>query len=152
SSESTQRRGLPEGGKRTRQPVSACQAQELGIRLSPGGLVQAVTRIGERCRSTYEALVEVVRRTPGGTGDETGWHVNGDPGWLWITTELVLVYGIREGRGYDEAASCWARTSEACWSATAGDLPEVRGGRAPDRPAASIFIEMLDLRLVSSAR
>ena len=80
--------------------------RELGIRLSPGGLVQAMARIGERCWPSYEALVEVVRQSPVVTGDETGWHVNGDSGWLWImTTELITVYGIREGRGYEEAAS-----------------------------------------------
>ena len=80
--------------------------RELGIRLSPGGLVQALARIGDRCRPTYQALVEAVRQSPVVTGDETSWHVNGDPGWLWImTTELVTVYGIREGRGYEEAAS-----------------------------------------------
>ena len=80
--------------------------RELGIRLSPGGLVQAVARIGERCRPTYQALVEAVRRSPVVTGDETSWHVNGDGAWLWImTTGLVTVYGVREGRGYEEAAS-----------------------------------------------
>src|SRR5215472_7351104 len=43
---------------------------------------------------------------PGGDGDETSWHVNGEMAWLWImTTEQVAVYGIREGRGYEEAAS-----------------------------------------------
>ncbi len=31
---------------------------------------------------------------------------NGEPAWLWImTTEQVTVYRIREGRGYEEAAS-----------------------------------------------
>jgi len=80
--------------------------RELGIRLSPGGLVQALARIGDRCRPTYGALVEAVRQSPVVIGDETGWHVNGDSAWLWImTTELVTVYGIREGRGYEEAAS-----------------------------------------------
>jgi len=80
--------------------------RELGIRLSPGGLVQAVARIGDRCQPTYQALVEVVRRSPVVNGDETSWRVNGEGAWLWImTTEQVAVYGIREGRGYEEAAS-----------------------------------------------
>ncbi len=80
--------------------------RELGIRLSPGGLVQALARIGNRCQLTYQALAAVVRRSPVVSGDETSWHVNGDGAWLWImTTELVTVYGIREGRGYEEAAS-----------------------------------------------
>ncbi len=72
----------------------------------PGGLVQAMARIGDRCRPTYKALVEAVRQSPVVCGDETSWHVNGDGAWLWImTTEQVTVYGIREGRGYEEAAS-----------------------------------------------
>jgi transposase len=50
--------------------------------------------------------VEAVRRSPVVSADETSWHVNGEMGWLWIvTTDLLTVYGIREGRGYDEAAS-----------------------------------------------
>jgi transposase len=80
--------------------------RELGIRLSPGGLVQAIARIGDRCHPTYQALVEAVQQSPVVSGDETSWHVNGEPAWLWImTTDLVTVYGIREGRGYEEAAS-----------------------------------------------
>ena len=80
--------------------------RELGIGLSPGGLVQALARIGDRCRPTYAALVEAVRQSPVVIGDETGWRVLGDAAWLWImTTERVTVYGIREGRGFEEAAS-----------------------------------------------
>jgi transposase len=80
--------------------------RELGIMLSPGGLVQAMARIGDRCVPTYGALVEAVRQSAVVVGDETGWHVNGDSAWLWVmTTELVTVYGIREGRGFEEAAS-----------------------------------------------
>src|SRR5258708_1288423 len=60
--------------------------RELGIRLSPGGLVQAIARIGDRGTPTYQALVEAVRRSAGVVGDETGWHVNGDGAWLWIMT------------------------------------------------------------------
>jgi hypothetical protein len=79
--------------------------RELGIGLSPG-LVQAIARIGDRCQPTYQALVEAVRRSPVVSADETSWHVNGEMAWLWImTTELVTVYGIREGRGFEEAAS-----------------------------------------------
>jgi transposase len=80
--------------------------RELGIRLSPGGLVQAVARTGDRCLPTYRSLVEAVRQSLVVSGDETSWHVYGEPAWLWImTTDLVAVYGIREGRGYEEAAS-----------------------------------------------
>ncbi len=83
---------------------TAATMRELDIRVSPGGLVQAMARIGDR--PTYKALVEAVRQSPVVSGDETSWHVNVDGAWLWImTTEQVTVYGIREGRGYEEAAS-----------------------------------------------
>ena len=39
------------------------------------------------------------------SGDETSWQVNGDAAWLWIMTTDLTVYGIREGRGYEQAAS-----------------------------------------------
>jgi transposase len=93
-----------EHGLSVRKTTAAMR--ELGIRLSPGGLVQAMARLGDRCRPTYRALVEAVRQSPVVIGDETGWHVNGDSAWLWImTSELLTVYGIREGRGFEEAAS-----------------------------------------------
>ena len=57
---------------------TAATMRELGIRVSPGGLVQAMARIGDRCRPTYKALVEAVRQSPVVSGDETSWHVNGD--------------------------------------------------------------------------
>ena len=60
--------------------------RELGIRLSPGGLVQAIARIGDRCHPTYQALVEAVRQSSVVSGDETSWHVNGEGAWLWIMT------------------------------------------------------------------
>jgi transposase len=37
--------------------------------------------------------------------DETGWRVGGVNAWLWVAVaELVTVYAIRRGRGFEEAA------------------------------------------------
>ncbi len=85
---------------------TAATMRELGIRLSPGGLMQALAWLGERCHPTYAALVEAVRQSPVVIGDETGWRVQGEGAWLWImTTEQVTACGIREGRGFAEATS-----------------------------------------------
>jgi len=79
---------------------------EFGIKLSPGGLVQALKRLGDGCHPTYEALVAAVRQTLVMSGDETGWRVWGASAWLWImTTEVVTVYAISVGRAYEDAAS-----------------------------------------------
>lgn len=65
--------------------------------------MQALARLGDRCRPTCGALVEAVRQSPVACGDETNWRVRGEPAWLWImATELVTVSGIREGRGYED--------------------------------------------------
>src|SRR5258708_7488529 len=70
----------------------------------------AASQVGPRALAMACSLHKerglAVRRSPVVVGDETGWHVNGDGAWLWImTTDLVTVYGIREGRGFEEAAS-----------------------------------------------
>jgi transposase len=84
-----------EDGLSVRKTTTALR--ELGIKVSPGGLVQAMARIGDRCVPTYGALVEAVRQSPVVSGDETSWRVNGEPAGLWImTTEQLTVYGTRK--------------------------------------------------------
>jgi transposase len=75
-----------------------------GLRLTPGGLSQALARIGTKCEPTYEDLVCQVRANASVTMDESGWKVGGCLWWLWAAvTEDTTVYGIMPGRGYDEA-------------------------------------------------
>jgi transposase len=76
-----------------------------GLKLTPGGLSQALARIGTKCEPTYEDLVCQVRASASVTMDESGWKVGGWLWWLWAAvTEDTTVYGIMPGRGYDEAA------------------------------------------------
>jgi transposase len=75
-----------------------------GLRLTPGGLSQALARMGAKCEPTYEDLVRQVRASASVTMDESGWKVGGWLWWLWAAvTEDTTVYGIMPGRGYDEA-------------------------------------------------
>jgi 4-amino-4-deoxy-L-arabinose transferase-like glycosyltransferase len=48
-----------------------------GLTITPGGLVQALHRVGQHTAPTYQALVAVVRRSPIVAPDETGWKVGG---------------------------------------------------------------------------
>lgn len=76
-----------------------------GIRITAGGVVQAIARQASRLEATYEALIEGVRASRAVAPDETGWRINGEKAWLWaFVGENVTVYLIAQGRGYEQAA------------------------------------------------
>ena len=78
--------------------------QAFGLKLTPGGLSQALARMGTKCEPTCEDLVRQVRASVSVTMDESGWKVGGILWWIWAAvTEDTTVYGIMPGRGYDEA-------------------------------------------------
>jgi hypothetical protein len=72
----------------------------LGLRLTAGGLSQALDRIAARCRNDYQALQERIRNSSAVYADETSWWV-GEPGWwLWVyTTPQDTLYRVEESRG-----------------------------------------------------
>ncbi|MGH9555027.1 MAG: IS66 family transposase [Terriglobales bacterium] len=77
-----------------------------GLQVSRSGLCQAIARTAQKAEPTYQHLIEVVRRSPQVTADETGWRVGGRGWWLWaLATPLVTVYAILPGRGFAQAAS-----------------------------------------------
>lgn len=76
----------------------------LGLSVTPGGVTQALARLGSRGTPTYDALVEALRRAPVVAPDETGWRIGGNKAWLWaFATPELTVYMIANGRGYDDA-------------------------------------------------
>jgi transposase len=78
---------------------------QLGVRVTAGGVVQAVARAGRRAQPTYQALVVGVRASPVVAPDETGWRVGGARAWLWaFVGDQVTVYRVAGGRGYQDAA------------------------------------------------
>jgi len=77
-----------------------------GLTITPGGLVQALHRVGRHSAPTYQTLVAAVRRSPVVAPDETGWKVGGRLWWLWVfVTRELTVYAIQPGRGYAQAAA-----------------------------------------------
>src|SRR5512132_3165331 len=79
---------------------------QLGIAITPAGVVQAVRRAGRRAQPTYQALAAGVRASPVVAPDETGWRVGGARAWLWaFVGAQVTVYRIAPGRGYTDAAA-----------------------------------------------
>jgi transposase len=75
-----------------------------GIRITPGGVVQAIARQARTLEPTYHALIEGVRSSAAVAPDETGWRIGGQKAWLWaFAGENVTVYLIAHGRGYEQA-------------------------------------------------
>ena len=76
-----------------------------GLRVTRSGLCQAFQRVARRAEPTYQGLIEVLRRSPRVTPDETGWRVGGESWWLWTFASAEgTVYSIQAGRGFAEAA------------------------------------------------
>jgi transposase len=78
-----------------------------GIKVTPGGLYQAIDRLARAAEPTYQALTLAVRQSAAVAADETGWRVAGYRQWLWVFVGDggVTVYLIAPGRGYEQAHS-----------------------------------------------
>lgn len=71
-----------------------------GLRITPGGLCQALSRVADHVRVEYEALIERIRASPAVHVDETSWWVGGPGWWLWtFTTQRETVYRAEHCRG-----------------------------------------------------
>jgi transposase len=81
------------------QKTSRALAQ-FGIKVTPGGVVQAIARQARRFEPTYAALALAVRHSSVVAPDETGWRVCARKRWLWafVGDDQVTVYLIG-GRG-----------------------------------------------------
>lgn len=94
-----------------RMGLSAAKAaavlQEVtGIAVTPGALVQAAQRLGQRGEPAYEQLRAQVRQSRQVSPDETGWRIGGRRAWLWafVTADTTL-YTIAPSRGGDVIAA-----------------------------------------------
>lgn len=78
--------------------------QAFGLRVSRGGLCQAIARVGRKAEPSYQVLVHRIRSELSVTADETGWKVAGRLHWAWVfVSRRMTVYSIQPGRGYDQA-------------------------------------------------
>jgi len=85
--------------------VARILAQMCGIKITAGGVHQALARVARRAEATYQELVLAVRSSAVVAPDETGWRICGRKRWLWVFVgENATVYLIAEGRGYEHAA------------------------------------------------
>jgi transposase len=70
-----------------------------GLKLSAGGLSQALDRVADRMESDYQTLFADVRAGPAVYVDETSWWVGGPGQWLWVfTNPSTTLYQVRDSR------------------------------------------------------
>jgi len=73
-----------------------------GLRLTPGGLAQAMHRVAEKSKGSFLELVAGLRSQPAVYADETSWWVGGSGSWLWtFTTPDRTIYRVEKSRGKD---------------------------------------------------
>jgi len=73
-----------------------------GLRLTSGGLSQALQRVGRKVDGAYKRLKTDLRKRPAVFADETSWYVGAPGSWLWtFTSDTTTVYRIEASRGKD---------------------------------------------------
>ena len=74
------------------------------LKVSEGGLAQALQRLGKWLSVEKEVVLKGVRESRWVHGDETGWKIAGIGQWLWNwANDRWALYQIRKGRGRKEA-------------------------------------------------
>ena len=111
---------------------------QLGLKVTSGGVTQAVARAARRCLPADAALAEGVRHSPVVAPDETGWRVGGRRAWLWaFAGQGVTVYRIAAHRGFDDAkAGPGGGLRGGAGAGRVGAVPHVHPRRPPDLPGA----------------
>lgn len=73
------------------------------LNLSVKGINDALLRVGDACKSEYNAIQDRIRRSKWVHMDETGFHVNGKKYWLWAfrSAENDVLIVIVDSRGRD---------------------------------------------------
>ncbi len=82
---------------------STCRVLEAlcGLRITPGGLTQAMHRVADKAKGSFLELLAGLRSQPTVYADETSWWVS-DPRWLWtFTTPDRTIYRVQKSRGKD---------------------------------------------------
>lgn len=83
--------------------VAEFLSQREGLDVSPKGVLDALRRVADACRSEYGRRLERLRKAEYLNVDETTMKVNGDEWWLWSfrTPEGDVSTVIRDSRGRD---------------------------------------------------
>lgn len=71
-----------------------------GLKVSAGGLSQALARISRWLGVERKVLLETIRGSPQVHVDETGWRLDGKKSWVWaFVNQKLAYYAIDRSRG-----------------------------------------------------
>ena len=80
--------------------ISRLFAQLPGLKISPGGIVKQIKRLGKWLSTQYHRLKLALRLAGVVYADETGWRVDGRNGQLWtLTNDDHTLYHVDKSRG-----------------------------------------------------
>lgn len=74
----------------TFRKLSAFSTRTLGVELSPAGALGIVTRVTGALEEPYRELLAALPHQPWLNGDETGWKVMGNSGYIWCFCNAEL--------------------------------------------------------------
>ena len=80
---------------------NSCNLLEVltGLKITPGGLSQALDRIADRAKPQYDSLFGQLQKAPAVYADETSWWVGGPGWWLHVAaSNETVVYQVRSNR------------------------------------------------------
>ena len=74
--------------------------QQLGLRITRGGIYQAMARMASRIEPLYQSIAKAIARSPCTHADETSWWVGAPGWWLWVFTNPGFTfYRVDNSRG-----------------------------------------------------
>jgi transposase len=83
---------------------TSCRALDLlgGLRVTPGGLTQALQRVAAKFATVYDQLIDDLRRSAAVFADETSWYVGAPGYWLWSFSDATTtVYVVDPHRSHE---------------------------------------------------
>ena len=73
-----------------------------GLRLTPGGLCQALQRAATKFTPIYDQLIDDLRKAAAVFADETSWYVGAPGFWLWdFTSATTTIYVVDPHRSHE---------------------------------------------------
>ena len=71
----------------------------LGKEVNPSGMLAALQRVANKWEPALDLLIADYRESKVKHADETGWRIDGQPGWSWLfCTPSVSIFECRETR------------------------------------------------------
>jgi len=81
--------------------TTALLGEHFSLRITPGGLSQALARIAKKAQPAFDELCEAVRTSEAIHADETSWWLGGETAWLWVFTNPEMTLYTIDNRNHE---------------------------------------------------